>query len=160
MQRERFASWRCPQTTRCSLPRWRKSRRRGDTRGALDAIARLKAASPGRYVSPMLFAWIHLALNDDAEALVWLKKAVAEHDSALTSLKVNPTYDRVRRSPEFVEVLQTRRAGVTSRTARLPEKRLYRPRRCGEVCVCVGDIETFPSTPGSRTGPIVPHVGR
>ena len=80
--------------------------RRGDTRGALDAIARLKAASPGRYVSPMLFAWIYLALNDDAEALVRLKKAVAEHDSALTSLKVNPTYDRVRQRPEFVEVLQ------------------------------------------------------
>ncbi|MGC2245891.1 MAG: hypothetical protein WA609_04745 [Terriglobales bacterium] len=42
---------------------------------------------------------------DEPDALAWLEKAYAERSNALTSLKVNPSYDVLRGDSRFRNLL-------------------------------------------------------
>ena len=48
----------------------------------------------------------YIGLGDKEKALVFLEKAYEEHSSGLTALKVDPTYDPLRREPRFQALVQ------------------------------------------------------
>jgi serine/threonine-protein kinase len=59
--------------------------------------------------APVLLAQV--GLGDAEEAFAWFDEAYATRSTALSSLKVNPIYDRMRGDPRFQGLM--RRIGVT-----------------------------------------------
>ena len=57
-----------------------------------------------------VFATAYTCLNNKDEALARLQQAYVEHSSALSALKVDPTFDPLRSDPRFQELL--RRVGL------------------------------------------------
>jgi serine/threonine-protein kinase len=76
-------------------------------------LARLEHASkdPKTYVSPMEFAFIHIALGDKDRAFAALERAYSEHAPWLSSLDADPAFDPLRSDPRFVSLLT--RVGFT-----------------------------------------------
>ena len=63
--------------------------------------------SPGVLnVSPHSIAEINAALGRIDEAFGWLNKALEQHDMQMVSLKTNPTLDRLRSEPRFVDLVR------------------------------------------------------
>ncbi|HXM95409.1 MAG TPA: hypothetical protein VOA64_14340 [Candidatus Dormibacteraeota bacterium] len=50
-------------------------------------------------------------MDDKDDAFAWLQKAYSEHSNALTTLKVDPTFDPLRSDPRFQELV--RRVGLS-----------------------------------------------
>ena len=70
----------------------------------------LKAAAKVRYVSAANIAIGYIGLGDVDAALSWLEKGYAERSQALTFLKIDVVYDRLRSDPRFADLL--RRVGL------------------------------------------------
>jgi len=73
-----------------------------------DAIALLNAArerSRREYVSPVSMAHIFIGLGDTSGALDCLEKAYEDRDFSLTTLKVEPAFDSLRREPRFQSLI-------------------------------------------------------
>jgi tetratricopeptide (TPR) repeat protein len=79
--------------------------RSGKQQEALNILARLRALSETRYVSPYALALVYLGLGDIDNTFEWLQKAVTERAPRLTTLKVDPVFDELRRDPRFVSLL-------------------------------------------------------
>jgi TolB-like protein/tRNA A-37 threonylcarbamoyl transferase component Bud32/Tfp pilus assembly protein PilF len=73
-------------------------------------LEQLKEEAKQRYVCPYEVAVIHLHLGDKDQALKWLQKAYAEHESCMAWLKVDPRFDPLRSDPRFADLL--RRIGL------------------------------------------------
>jgi len=58
-----------------------------------------------RYVSSAEIAAVYAALDDEANCLTWLGKAVQERASALIYLNVDPVFDRMRSNPRFQAIV-------------------------------------------------------
>jgi hypothetical protein len=55
-------------------------------------------------------AWTYASMGNREEALKWLEKGHEQHSNSMTALKVDPTYDSLRKEPKFQELL--RRVGL------------------------------------------------
>lgn len=62
------------------------------------------------YTDPFWVAPVYAALGDKDEAFVWLEKAYQEHSAGMVFIKVEPTLDRLRDDPHFMDLL--RRVGL------------------------------------------------
>lgn len=59
-----------------------------------------------RYISSAEIAAVYAALDDEANCLVWLQKAVQERASALIYLNVDPVFDRMRANHGFQAIVK------------------------------------------------------
>ena len=66
-----------------------------------EVVEKLKTSREKGYVPALPIVWTYLGLAETAEALDWLKTALAERDPFLGSLMVFPAYDAIRDRPEF-----------------------------------------------------------
>ncbi len=71
---------------------------------ARQILNRLEQRSRSAFVPAYDLAVIHLALNENEEALKFLQQAYDEHDWALMVLACEPRLDSLRSSPEFREL--------------------------------------------------------
>ena len=55
--------------------------------------------------NPLSMAVANVGLDDKDHAFARLEKAYTEHDTSLTALKVDPTYDPLRSDPRFNDLL-------------------------------------------------------
>jgi TolB-like protein/DNA-binding SARP family transcriptional activator/Tfp pilus assembly protein PilF len=81
----------------------------GNTAAARQILAELQRDHAG-YLPAYEMAKLHLALNDNAEALTWLRRAYDQHEHSLVFLAVDPQLDRLRSNPAFAEL--TAKVGV------------------------------------------------
>jgi len=58
-----------------------------------------------------VLAGAYAGLGDKEQTLTWLERAYQEHSNDMTTLKVGPTWDLVRREPRFQRLMQ--QAGFT-----------------------------------------------
>jgi len=77
----------------------------GRAEDANRVLAKLEERRRERFVSPAGIAVIHAVLGDLDRAFEWLDRAVAERDSALVWLDVNPRLDPLRGDPRFAALL-------------------------------------------------------
>jgi tetratricopeptide (TPR) repeat protein len=77
--------------------------RRDEAEAALEA---LRDTARSRYVSPVDFARIHLALGDGDGAFGWLEKAYEERRGWLAYLRIEPLLDPIRSDPRFSELVR------------------------------------------------------
>src|SRR5262245_436670 len=70
----------------------------------------LREESKQKYVSQYNIAIVYAGLGDKEQAFAWLEKAVAERDSNITQIKVEPAFDGLHSDPRFGELL--RRVGL------------------------------------------------
>jgi serine/threonine-protein kinase len=82
----------------------------GRRKQALEVLRKLEAYAKERYVSPLEFAWIHLALGDSDVGFKWLEKACDDRAFDLISIKVDPRYDALKDDRRFAAIQQ--RLGV------------------------------------------------
>lgn len=75
----------------------------GEAREILDSIT---AQQPERYLAAIGFAWMHLALGDDAAALRALRQAIVEHNPMTMWLAVEPSFARLRQHADFPSLLR------------------------------------------------------
>jgi DNA-binding winged helix-turn-helix (wHTH) protein/Tfp pilus assembly protein PilF len=76
--------------------------RRADAQKLLATMLQIAEAG---YISPVSVAIAYAGLGEVDEAFTWLDKACFEHDFSLSSLKVDPLYDPLRRDPRFQALL-------------------------------------------------------
>jgi TolB-like protein/DNA-binding winged helix-turn-helix (wHTH) protein/Flp pilus assembly protein TadD len=69
------------------------------------ALAKMLDATRTHPVQSGLIAAAYAGLGDKAQALTWLERAYQEHSNDITTLKVNPAWDLVRREPRFQRLL-------------------------------------------------------
>ena len=82
----------------------------GKSREAHDMLNELRQLSKGRYVSHYLVASVYAGLGEREQTLLWLEKALDEHNDSLVSLKVDPDFASLHTDPHFQEIL--RRIGL------------------------------------------------
>ena len=70
---------------------------------ALQILADLKRSSTD--VPAWTLGWIHLCLDDHAEAFRHLEIGIEKHDPGMMWLKVHPDFDRLRTHPQFASLL-------------------------------------------------------
>jgi TolB-like protein/DNA-binding winged helix-turn-helix (wHTH) protein/Flp pilus assembly protein TadD len=80
--------------------------RNGSRSEALKVLAQLRTLSKTRYVSPYAFALVYIGLANTEKAFEWLQKAISERSPTLTTLKVDPVFDDLRRDPRFVSLIR------------------------------------------------------
>ncbi|HEU5169981.1 MAG TPA: protein kinase [Gemmatimonadales bacterium] len=78
---------------------------------AREILARLYAEAEQRYVSPVAFATVHIALGDADDAFRWLERAWEERRGWLAYLRVEPIFDPIRGDPRFDRLLARMRLG-------------------------------------------------
>lgn len=80
--------------------------REDDARAMLERLD--EVAADGRYVSPVLKAWIHSGLGEAAEAVDWLRTGfeMHAHRSGLDMGAFSYLFDPIREDPGFQELLQ------------------------------------------------------
>jgi tetratricopeptide (TPR) repeat protein len=83
---------------------------RGQEAQALDVLNKLKEMSKKSSLNAAPIAWAHLGIGHREERLKWLEKAYEQRSNSMTALKVDPTYDSLRKDARFQELL--RRVGL------------------------------------------------
>ena len=78
------------------------SGRQGEAREVLQKLKQSSEENPPFYG----IALIHLGLNERAEALTWLDKAITNHAVSSIQLRFDPKLDTLRPAPAFVELLR------------------------------------------------------
>lgn len=78
----------------------------GDTVQARRLLAELERTATSRHVGPYLFALVHNALGDTAQAMALLEQAYRQRDWRMTFLKVDPRWDNMRSEPRFVALMR------------------------------------------------------
>jgi TolB-like protein/Flp pilus assembly protein TadD len=73
----------------------------GRRKAALEVLRKLEAVAKERYVSPLEFAWIHLALDNVDLGFRWLTTACRDRSFDLIGIKVDPRFDPYRDDPRF-----------------------------------------------------------
>jgi eukaryotic-like serine/threonine-protein kinase len=79
----------------------------GKTKDAKWVAETLEQLAKKRYVPPYLIARVYSALDDKNRALLYLGKAVEQHDSYLLRVKVEWIFERLRSDPRFDKILQS-----------------------------------------------------
>jgi TolB-like protein/tetratricopeptide (TPR) repeat protein len=76
---------------------------RGAMRRAADILA---ARSRKTYVIPSDVATLYVGAGEKAQALEWLEKGVEVRDGNMSCVNVDPTYDTLRNTPRFQDLLR------------------------------------------------------
>ena len=74
------------------------------------ALERLEEINRHQRMDAGALAWTCASMGNREEALKWLEKGYEQHSNSMTALKVDPTYDSLRKEPRFQELL--RRVGL------------------------------------------------
>ena len=75
------------------------------------AVARLAEGNGQQGTDPVpMLAFAYAGMNDRDKAIAYLQEACLRHSNVLTTIKVDPAYDRLRDDPRFQELL--RRVGL------------------------------------------------
>ena len=69
-------------------------------------LSRLQQRSKHEFVAPTFFALLYTGLGETDEAFSWLKRGLEVHDPAMESLKVDPTFDKLRSDRRFDDLLK------------------------------------------------------
>ncbi len=85
-----------------------KAGRTAEARMLLDQLYR---DAKERYVSPVAFVTVHLALGEVDQAFAWMERAREERRGWLCYLKVEPLLDEVRGDPRFRALVEAMRLG-------------------------------------------------
>jgi hypothetical protein len=83
--------------------------RKGDLREARAILADLQKKDDDES-DPLPVLTVQIALNEKEAAFASLERAYQLHSNAITSLKVNPIYDPLRKDPRFTDLM--RRVGL------------------------------------------------
>jgi eukaryotic-like serine/threonine-protein kinase len=59
-----------------------------------------------QYVSPYLIGALYLSTGDNDQAFVWFNRAVEKHETAMLYMKIDPTFDPIRRDSRFAELMK------------------------------------------------------
>ncbi len=95
----------------------------GQEAEARKILAKMKERTKREYVSPYLFALLHMALGEKEQALNWLEKGYDDRDSIILNIKVEPqAWLPLREEPRFQALL--RRINFPSHWQWLPGHRL------------------------------------
>jgi eukaryotic-like serine/threonine-protein kinase len=78
----------------------------GDRAAATNSVALLTERGRTRYVSPVLLAQVHLALNDPERALSYLEEGYRIRATEMALLDVRPVFEPLRARPEFANLLK------------------------------------------------------
>jgi tetratricopeptide (TPR) repeat protein len=78
----------------------------GSRDGAKRLLDELYEAARRRYVPPVWFARVHMALGDRDLAFEWMEKGFQARDGSLVHLKVSPIFDRIRGDARFPDLLR------------------------------------------------------
>jgi uncharacterized protein YpiB (UPF0302 family) len=78
----------------------------GEAEEARKVLAQLDQLSKERYVTPYGVAWIHAALGEREEALRWLETAYQQRANWMLLLKIDPSFDDLRRDPRFQDLMR------------------------------------------------------
>jgi TolB-like protein/Flp pilus assembly protein TadD len=79
----------------------------GKKEKALEILARLREASKQRYVTPYIFAMIHLGLGEKDHAIDFLEKTYEDRDGySIAFIKVDPFLDPLHGDPRFEALVQ------------------------------------------------------
>jgi serine/threonine-protein kinase len=84
--------------------------RAGNRDEALRTMAELRATS-SKYVLPLFLARIHAALGENDQAMEYLERVYADRSESVVWLKVDPTFEPLRKDPRFLALLK--RVGTT-----------------------------------------------
>jgi Flp pilus assembly protein TadD len=77
------------------------------TAEARQLLEELTARRRSTYVPASAFLFVYGGLGERDEALEWMAKGIDEHDPVLmTSLKISPSYDRLRSHPAYPGLLR------------------------------------------------------
>jgi TolB-like protein/predicted Ser/Thr protein kinase len=76
---------------------------RGAMRRAADILA---ARGRGTYVLPSDVAMLYVWAGEEAQALAWLEKGFEVRDPSMPYISVDPTYDILRNTPRFQDLLR------------------------------------------------------
>ncbi len=109
-----------PETPRMHAGLARALAQSGKRQEAQKILRRLEEQARKRYISPMEFASVYLALGDVESGLKQLAKAVGDRCFEILSFNVDPRFAPLRKDPRFAKLVQKVGLG-TSPTA--PEKR-------------------------------------
>ena len=82
---------------------------RGRRAEAEASLTSLYETAKTRYVSPVDFARLHLALGDTDKTIEWIERARDERRGWLTYLKVEPLLDPIRADPRYFELVRRMR---------------------------------------------------
>ena len=58
------------------------------------------------YVSPFYIALVYAGLNEHAESLLWLEKAIDDRSNPCIFLRVDPDFDNLRKDTRFEALLK------------------------------------------------------
>src|SRR5437867_1281287 len=76
----------------------------GNRSAAAELARELETRSTERYISPVLFAWIHLGQGDHDQVFTRLEQAYERRAADLIWLRVRPAFDVLRYDPRFESV--------------------------------------------------------
>lgn len=86
----------------------------GSRKRAADMLRKLDGLAKQRYVSPMDFAWSHLALGDHATGFRWLARAANERSFEMFAINVDPRFDAYRGDARFWPLVKKLGLGGTT----------------------------------------------
>ena len=92
--------------------------RAGNRDQAHAVLAALVTASRDRFVSPANIALGYVGTDETDTALRWLERAYAQRSQALTFIKTDPLYDRIRSDPRMADLIA--RVGFPTTDVRQP----------------------------------------
>lgn len=78
---------------------------RREANASSEILQKLRGLAQNQYVSPHLFALIHLALGEKDKAFEYLGETLDERGAYLIFLTTDPVYDSVRGEPEFLKLV-------------------------------------------------------
>jgi tetratricopeptide (TPR) repeat protein len=78
----------------------------GNADSARRLLADVRARASGAYVSATDVGLAYLGLGERDSALVWIRRALGEHDTELQAFARAPMLDPLRADPRFAEVLR------------------------------------------------------
>jgi len=110
-----YVEWRRLEGDRAEvLDRYRRAYESNGLNGflkqRLDVVLAQTATQSG--IEPMEIASLYAQLNDKDNAMIWIEKAIEQHEGEAIWLKALPDYDNVRDDPRFAEML--RRVNLSS----------------------------------------------
>ncbi len=69
-------------------------------------LKQLLHSTESEYVSPYYIALVYVKLGRHREALAWLEKGFDDHDTTMTTLKVDPRFEPLRSEPRFLALVE------------------------------------------------------
>jgi TolB-like protein/DNA-binding winged helix-turn-helix (wHTH) protein/Flp pilus assembly protein TadD len=84
--------------------------RSGQPVQARSALMKLEELNRHQQIDPAPFLSAYIGMGDKDQSFAWLEKAYSQHSNAMTALKVEPSYDRLRSDPRFQDLM--RRVGL------------------------------------------------